>query len=313
MGELQQKMKRFIKRFRHLLSDPSIALRYLLYNVLCHVIRDDRLYISLDYFSRMKKFPDLKHPKTFNEKLQWLKLNDRRNEYTRLVDKYEVKDYVKGILGEEAIIPTLGVWDRFDDIDFEGLPDRFVLKTTHDSGGVVVVSDKGRMDMEAVRKKLEKSLKTNYYTLHREYPYKNVKPRIIAEKYMIDEGGSGLKDYKFFCFGGEVKFFKVDLNRFTNHHANYYDRNWNLEEFWESQYPVDYSTQVVPPCNFDKMLTYAEKLSEGIPFVRVDLYNIDGDIYFGELTFFPTSGAVPFSPPEWNDKIGDMLKLPCDE
>ena len=270
---------------------------------------NDRTFIKLDYFSGMGKFPNLEKPTTYNEKLQWLKLNDIHPEYSRLVDKYEAKEYVRKILGDEFIIPTLGIWESFDEIDFETLPNQFVLKTTHDSGGVVVCSDKSKFDREAARKKLEKSLKHNYFYEHREYPYKDIRPRIIAEKYLEDESGYELKDYKIFCFNGEPKLVEVDFDRFNGHKRNVYDLNWNLIDLI-IKFPGDKSRKIEKPIHFDEMLYVAAQLSKGIPHVRVDLYNVNGKIYFGELTFFHGSGMEKFDSIEWDYKLGNLIKLP---
>ena len=272
-------------------------------------ILNDQTFIKLEYFSGMGKFPNLDHPTTYNEKLQWLKLNDIHEEYSLLVDKYEAKEIVRKRIGDEYIIPTLGVYDSFDEIDFNQLPNQFVLKTTHDSGGVVVCADKTKLDMKAARKKLEKSLRKNYFYEHREYPYKNVKPRIIAEPYMVDESGTELKDYKFFCFDGKCKMLFVATERQTRKEPffNFFDRNYNLLPFKQG-HPVN---PVIPkkPERYEEMIRIAEKLSIGYSHVRVDLYNIHGRIYFGELTFFHFSGNVPFEPEEWDYKIGKWLKL----
>lgn len=300
-------MNRIFKLFK----DPYWAFGVFLRKVLCRFIRNDRLYIQLDYFSGMKRFPNLKHPQTFNEKLQWLKLNDKHEEYTRFVDKYEVKNYVCQVLGEDFIIPTLGVWNNFDDIDFTMLPNQFVLKTTHDSGGIVVVKDKSKLDLKAAKKKLERSLKRNYYYEHREYPYKNVKPRIIAEKFMVDESGTELKDYKFFCFEGDVKFLFVATDRPSDTRFDFFDAEFKHLPFKQG-HPWA-KKEIKKPVGFEEMKRLASILSKNIPHVRVDLYNINGKIYFGEMTFFHFSANVPFEPAEWDKKIGSLLKLPCDE
>ena len=279
--------------------------------VLSRLIKNDGLYVKLRYFSGMKKFPDLKHPRTYNEKLQWLKLNDKHEEYTQLVDKYAVKEYIEKLNWGGRIIPTLGVWDRFDDIDFTKLPKQFVLKTTHDSGGIVIVKDKDKMDMKEARKKLEKSLRRKYFLMSREYPYKDVKPRIIAEKFMVDESGTELKDYKFFCFNGEVKFLFVATDRPFDTRFDFFDADFNHLPFKQG-HPWA-RKEIKKPANFEKMKQAAATLSKGIPHVRVDLYNINGEIYFGELTFFHFSGVVPFDPAEWDERIGEYLKLPCDQ
>ena len=278
--------------------------------VLSRLIKNDELYIKLRFFSGMRKFPDLKHPRTYNEKLQWLKLNDKHKEYTQLVDKYAVKEYLETRDWGGRIIPTLGVWDRFDDIDFAKLPNQFVLKTTHDSGGIVIVKDKDKMDMGKAREKLEKSLKRKYFLMSREYPYKDVKPRIIAEKFMVDESGTELKDYKFFCFNGEVKFLFVATDRPFDTRFDFFDADFNHLPFKQG-HPWA-KKEIKKPANFEEMKQAAAALSKGMPHVRVDLYNINGEIYFGELTFFHFSGVVPFEPAEWDEKIGEYLKLPCD-
>ena len=300
-------MNKFIKLF----TDPYWAFGVILQRVFSRLITDDRLYIKLDYFSGMKRFPDLEHPKTFNEKLQWLKLNDKHKEYTRLVDKYEVKKYVSDILGEDVIIPTLGVWDRFEEIDFEKLPRQFVLKTTHDSGANVIVKDKNELNIEDTKKILKRSLEHNPFYRHREYPYKHVKPRIIAEKFMVDESGTELKDYKFFCFDGEVKFLFVATDRPVDTRFDFFDTDFNHLPFKQG-HPWA-KKEIKKPENFEEMKRIASILSKGIPHVRVDLYNINGHIYFGEMTFFHFAANVPFEPAEWDKKIGSWLKLPCDE
>lgn len=273
---------------------------------------NDKSFIKWEYFSGMKKFPNLDYPKTYNEKLQWLKLNDIHPEYGELVDKATAKEYVRKIIGDEFIIPTLGVWDSFDEIDFDKLPNQFVLKTTHDSGGVVVVSDKREFDVCSARKKLEKSLRNNFFYAHREYPYKYVKPRILAEQYMVDESGTELKDYKFFCFDGKFKMLFVATDRgIGDVKFDFFDTEFNHLPFKQG-HPWS-ARDVQKPVGFEKMIELSEILSKGFPHVRVDLYDINGKIYFGELTFFHFSGNVPFEPEEWDSKIGSWLKLPTEK
>ncbi|MBQ8453737.1 MAG: glycosyl transferase [Bacteroidaceae bacterium] len=270
---------------------------------------DNRSFIKWEYFSGMGKFPNLENPTTYNEKLQWLKLNDIHEDYSLLVDKYEAKKYVAEKVGEEYIIPTLGIYDSFDEINFDQLPDQFVLKTTHDSGGVVVCPNKSKLDKKAARKKLEKSLKNNYFYEHREYPYKNVKPRIIVEQYMVDESSTELKDYKFFCFDGKCKMLFIATDRSIGDvKFDFFDTEFNHLPFIQGH---PWATrEIKKPQGFGKMIELAEKLGKGYPHVRVDLYDINGRIYFGELTFFHFSGNVPFEPEEWDYKIGEWLKLP---
>ncbi|MDD6518596.1 MAG: ATP-grasp fold amidoligase family protein [Oribacterium sp.] len=253
---------------------------------------------------------NLENPRTFNEKLQWLKLNDRKSIYTTMVDKYTVKNYVASIIGEEYIIPTLGVWDKFDDIDFDALPNQFVLKCTHDSGGLVICKDKSKLDKNAARKKLNRSLKTNYYYRFREWPYKNVTPRIIAEKYMEDHSTSELRDYKFFCFGGMAKCYKVDFDRFVEHRANYFSADGKLMKIGEEICPPDFNKEIPAPENLEKMKELAEKLSATQPFLRADFYDVNGHVYFGELTFYPASGFGKFIFDGNDELLGSWIKLP---
>lgn len=275
----------------------------------CIQISDEH-FLKLKYFNSFHKKLNLKNPQTFNEKLQWLKLYDRNSEYTKMVDKYEVKKYVSNIIGEEYIIPTIGIYNSFDEIDFKKLPNKFVIKCTHDSGGLVVCKDKNKLDKNNAKKKIEKSLKTNYYYCGREWPYKNVKPRIIIEKYMCTKEQKELIDYKFFCFNGNPKIILVCSERFSSNNMceTWFDDKWNFLDIIESSHRVDKT--IKKPINLSKMMEFSKKLSKDIPFVRVDFYEINGKTYFGELTFFPASGFERFEPKEWDYKLGEMLKLP---
>ncbi len=252
---------------------------------------------------------NLEHPQSFNEKVQWLKLYDRNPVYTTLVDKYEVKNYVADRIGLQYIIPTLGVWNNFDEIDFEKLPDQFVLKCTHDSGGVVICRDKNDTDWHNARRLIDRSLKRNYFYRGREWPYKNVTPRIIAEQYMTDESKTELKDYKIFCFNGEPKLIQVDFGRFDVHKRNLYTTEWDYLEA-SIKYPNDPAVQIPCPVKLREMLETARKLSEGIPHARVDLYSVKDKIYFGELTLHHGSGTEKFTPAELGRQMGDWLVLP---
>lgn len=271
---------------------------------------NDRLYLKLLYRGNLGKKLNLKNPQTFNEKLQWLKLYNRNPKYTRMVDKYEAKKYVADNIGEEYIIPTLGVWDAFEDIDFDSLPERFVLKCTHDSGGLVICRDKADLDVNKAREKINKCLKKKYYYQTREWPYKNINPRIIAEKYMEDSKTAELRDYKFFCFNGEAKaLFIASERQKVNEETkfDFFDMDYNHLPIMNGHPNAD----VLPekPKNFDKMRELAEILSAEIPHVRVDFYEVDNKIYFGELTFFHWGGMVPFEPEEWDYKLGEMIDL----
>ena len=274
----------------------------------------DAAYLKMQFRGRLGEKLDLNHPVTFNQKLQWLKLNDRDPEHVKMVDKYEAKEYVAGILGPEYIIPTLGVWDRFDDIDFDALPDRFVLKCTHDSGGLVICHDKAKLDRAAAREKIEKCLNTDYYKKFREWPYKQVKRRIIAEQYMEDTAGKGdLTDYKLHFFSGECKAVMVSSDRFSANGMNndYYTPEW--EHFAFTRGTSHNAAHRSPrPAQMDEMIRLGTILAGKSPFVRVDFYVISGDIYFGEITFFPASGFNRFHPDEWDKVFGDWIALPTD-
>lgn len=250
----------------------------------------DDVYLKRYYKARTGRELDLAHPKTFNEKLQWLKIHDHNPLYCTLVDKYEVKEYVSERIGESHIIPTYGVWDSFEDIDFSELPDKFVLKTTHDSGGVVICKGKDQFNIPQARKKLSRSLKRNYFYKMREWPYKSVKPRIIAEKFMVDESGFELKDYKVLCFNGIPKLIELHQGRFTDiHYQDIYDTNWHKTKICnihEQQHP-EYAPR---PICLDEMLEYSRILSANIPHVRVDWYVINESLFFGEMTFYDASG-----------------------
>lgn len=264
----------------------------------------DKLYLKLWYRYVTGEKLNLNNPQTFNEKLQWLKLYDRNPLYTKLVDKYEVREYIKEKIGEEYLIPLLGVWDNVDEINFDELPSQFVLKTTHDSGGVVICKDKENFNIEKAKKFLSKHLQNNFYYSGREWPYKNVKPRIIAEKYLDFD----IKDYKFMCFNGKMKCSFVCSERHTNGlKVTFFDKDWNKLPF-ERVFPC--SKDILDkPKMYDRMLIVSEILSTNIPFVRVDFYEIDNKIYFGELTFYPGNGIEWFNPKKWDYKLGDMINL----
>lgn len=283
-------------------------LKALFYRLM--LLLPDKWYIMLKFYKNFGHFPNLKDPVTFSEKIQWLKLQNRNPLYTKMVDKYEAKKYVANIIGEEYIIPTLGVWDKAEDIDFDILPDQFVLKATHDSGRVIICRDKSTLDRSWAIEEMRQSLKRDFYSVTREWPYKNVPRRIIAEQLLVDETGTeDIKDYKLFCFDGKVKFLKVDFNRFIQHRANYFDKDWNLLEFGEKTYPPDTKIIIQRPDGLAEMIGLAEKLSKSLQFVRTDFYYLNNRIYFGEITFYPNSGFCPFIPDGWDERLGKLIKL----
>lgn len=269
----------------------------------------DELFLKIMFRLKIGVWPNLKNPKTFNEKIQWLKLHDRNPLYTRLVDKYEVRQYVKDMIGEEYLIPLLGVWDNFDDIDFDALPNQFVLKCTHDSGGLVICKDKSKLNIPAAKKKINACMKRNYYWVLREWPYKNVKPRIVAEKYMEDEPGKGLKDYKFFCFDGIVKAMFVATDREAHQTKfDFFDENF-IHLPIKQHYPNNKECKIEKTAGFEEMKRLASKLTSDFPHCRADFYDVGGKVYFGELTFSHFSGLEPMDPMEWDLKFGEMLDL----
>lgn len=266
----------------------------------------DRNYIRLIYRLRMGRYLDLENPKTFTEKLQFLKLYDHNQEYTKMADKILMRDYVSARIGTGHTVPIIGVWENFEDIDFSTLPDSFVLKTNNDSGSFFICSNKNSADLELARKTLSRSLRTNYYKITREWQYKNIEPRILAERF-LDDGSKCLTDYKFFCFNGKPEFYYVEQETSEEHSQSILDMKGNRMSFTME----DYRSDSVPekPRAFEEMVSYAEALSEGIPFLRVDMYYVNGNVYIGELTFYHFGGFIPFNPPEWDAKLGEKLAI----
>lgn len=288
-------------------------LRRIFYGGICKLpllSKNDRLQIKRKWYERMPYTLHLSSPKTYNEKLQWMKLYDHNPLYTRLVDKYSAKKYVADIIGEDYIIPTLGIWRSFDDIPFDQLPDMFVLKCTHDSGSTIICKNKYSFNLKDAREKLEKGLKRDYYSLGQEWPYKDVPHRIIAERYIEDSDELELRDYKFFCFNGKVKWMYVVTNRQTSGgpYLDFYDMHFNHLPISHC-YPNSPFIIKRPKC-FEEMIRIASKLSQGLPQVRVDLYEVKGKIYFGEFTFFSSAGWLPFEPEEWDYTFGQNFVLP---
>ena len=293
------------------LHHPDIVANIILVKF-CHWM-PDKWYIKLKFRLMMGKWPDLKSPRSYSEKLQWIKLYDRRPEYTIMVDKVKAKEHVASIIGNEYIIPTLGVWDNPNEIDFDALPERFVLKCNHNSGlGMYICKDKSKMDVEKVKSDLRKGLKQDYYLSGREWPYKNVPRRILAEQYMeTDSKEEGLLDYKFFCFDGRVRALFIATDRNKGEHATRFD--FFDEDFNHLPFTNGHPNAAIPPAKpnkFKEMKILASKLSKGIPQVRIDFYEVNGRVYFGEMTIFHWSGFMPYQPEEWDYRFGEWLKLP---
>lgn len=267
---------------------------------------DDKTFLRFQYRAWTGKKLHLDPPVTFNEKIQWLKLNDRKDIYPELVDKYQVRQHMAQRIGEAFLVPLLGVWDSAEDVDFDKLPKQFVLKPTHASGNVLICRDKDSFDQEAARQQMRAWLKREYYWGNREWPYKNIKPRIIAEE-MIDDQ---IVDYKFYCFNGEPKL--LYLSQGLEDHAtaaiSFFDLELKRLPFGRSDYRP-FSVDVEKPVNFDEMLRIAKELAKDFKFMRVDLYSVGGKTYFSELTFHPCAGYMPFDPEEYDKILGDMMDL----
>ena len=271
----------------------------------------DKAWLQIKYFKWFRKFVNFRSPKTFNEKIQWLKLYDHNPDHIIMADKYEAKIKLKDMIGDQYIIPTLGVWDSFDEIDFNLLPDKFVLKTTHDCGGIVICENKNELDKDAAKKFLTSHLKRDYYLTAREWPYKHIKPRIIAEEYISDGSSKGLTDYKVFNFNGEPYCIQVDFDRFSEHKKNLYDKDWNLLPF-SFNYPSHPEIEIQRPEQLEDMLRLSKMISKNEMFVRTDFYSVNGKIYIGEVTYYPASGYGKFTPEKYDYIFGDMIKLPTD-
>ena len=264
-------------------------------------------YLKLVYRIKTGRKLDLKNPKGFNEKQNWLKLHDIHPEYTQLVDKYAVRSYISERLGEQYLFPLLGKWDSFDAIDFSALPDRFVLKCNHDSGSVRIIKDKDKIDRSELKTFFDDRLRMNSYYFGREYPYKDVKPCIIAEKYMEATDDQGINDYKFFCFNGKPEIMFVATDRATDVKFDFFDMDFTHLDIYNIH--PNAGCVIEKPKAFEEMKEIAGELSKGMKFVRIDLYEIDGQVYFGEFTFFHGGGFYLFSPEEWERKLGDCIDL----
>lgn len=270
----------------------------------------DEAYIRIMYRLAMGRKLDLDNPLTYNEKLQWLKLYDRKPDYVMMVDKYKVREYIASKIGAEYLIPLLGVWEHAGDIDFDILPDQFVLKCNHDSGSVIICRDKNKLNIPITVAKLRRALKRSGYWFGREWPYKDVPPRIIAEKYMVDYSGTELKDYKFMCFNGRHLCTFTVTERFSEEgmKVTFFDKDWEKMPF-ERHYPTS-TKNIQKPRHYDDMVRWAELLSKDMPFARIDFYETKERPYFGEITLYPGNGTEEFTPEEWDRTLGDWLQLP---
>ena len=296
-----------IKRF---FSEPWAIIRPILRTPVADFLNDEQ-YVKASYYANFGKRLDLNNPVTYNQKLMWRKLYDQNPIYSTMVDKYAVREYVSEIIGEQYLIPLLGVWNSFDEIDFNKLPNQFVLKCNHDSGGVYICNDKTKLDGKMKRKLcafFNNHMKVDYYKKGREWAYKSIKRKIIAEKYMTDESGEELKDYKIFSFDGKPFLIQVDYDRFIKHKRNLYTTNWEYIN-GTIKYPTDPNHIIPKPENLDEMLELSSKLSKGFMHIRTDFYNINGKIYFGELTLYHGGGREKFTPESLGIEMGRHMKL----
>lgn len=295
------------RKIRTVLNRPRTLVEKIIQ--LSSPLLSDRVYLRLLFPIRVGYRLNLKKPKTYNEKLQWLKLNYRKPIMTTMVDKFEAKSFIKDVVGEKYIVKNLGVWRSFSQIDFDTLPSQFVLKTTHDQGGVVICTDKTNFNYRDAKKKLENHLKRNHYLLSREWPYKNVKPRILAEVFLNPSNNSSFKDYKFYCFDGEPKVMYVSMGKNEgNMTFDYFDMDYNVLNI-ERPNIKNSNKPSAKPRHFDTMIALARKLSHGFPHLRVDFFEVDNQVYVGELTFFQGGGLMPFIPRSWDYTFGEWINL----
>ena len=295
-----------IKKFIHCLVCDRDKLKLILLHAITKLYKSDAEYLKKIYKLRTGRVLDLDTPRTFNEKLNWLKLNDRRSIYTTMADKYMVKEYVAQAIGKEYVVPCFGAWERYEDVDFDNLPDSFVLKTNHDSSGATICKDKKSINHKSLRKYFNKLLKRNYFYLLREWPYKNIKPLILAEKLLVDNSSDRLRDYKFWCFNGVPTYMYCTVKG-GEVFENFYDMDFNVVNInhgFKRHVP-----EFDKPIQFDKMKELATRLSKDIPFVRVDFFEVDGKVYFGEFTFYDWGGMNPFAEAAQDLELGDLIKL----
>ncbi|MFD2131650.1 ATP-grasp fold amidoligase family protein [Pseudogracilibacillus auburnensis] len=300
-----------IKTFGRIVKNKPKGLIYALGDKRVFNWLPDKYYLKLLYWGETGKKLNLVNPQTYNEKLQWLKLYNRKPEYTKYVDKYAVRSYIAEIIGDEYLIPLIGVYNSIDEIDWNSLPEKFVLKCTHGSSANIICTNKKELNIKDVKGKLNKWMKKNWYWFGREWPYKQVRPRIICEKFIEQNDGDELRDYRFFCFNGEPKFITVDFS-ITNKkktRRNLYDLEWNLMDE-EISYPKELGIKVKKPEKLCEMINLSKKLSANIPHLRVDFYYIKEKIIFGEMTFFHQSGMGQIRPTKFDNQIGEWLKLP---
>ncbi|MDY0271258.1 MAG: ATP-grasp fold amidoligase family protein [Advenella sp.] len=300
-------IKTLKQKTKTVINNPKVLFIKLLYKI--SPLFSDKIYLKILFPLQTGYKLNLDKPKTYNEKLQWLKIHYRKPIMMQMVDKYEAKKFAQNIIGKKYIIENLGIWDSFDEIDFNSLPNRFVLKTTHDQGGIIIVKDKNKLDIKAAKIKINKHLKTKHFYLTREWPYKDVKPRIMAEVFLENKNLGDLWDYKFYCFHGIPEVMYIAHGRHSEQcYFDFFDMNFNKLDIARRGYSQSKKTFDIPK-NWDLMKELAAKLSKNLPHVRVDFYNIDGLIYLGELTFFQGGGMMPFYPKDWDLAFGNWINI----
>lgn len=304
--------KKILKSINKLITDPTFRFNIVSNAGVYNYLKDEE-YLKRKFKAYMGKELDLNNPKTFNEKMQWLKLNNRKPQYTIMADKLKVRSFIAEKIGKEYLIPYIGSWENTSEINFEQLPNSFVIKCNHNSGeGMYICRDKSELDTGKwadICSSIKIGLNQDYYRIGREWPYRDIPRKILCEAYMEDMETKDLRDYKFFCFNGKVKCFKVDFDRFENHRANYYDSEGNIMSLGEVICPPNFDKEIKMPYNLEMMKSLAEKLSESEAFLRVDFYEVNGKVYFGELTFFPASGFGKFIDDKWDEILGDWIDL----
>lgn len=293
-----------------IVKKPLLLLYGYFWYVLQHTIKNDKLYLSIIYWLRFRKAIRWNNPQTFNEKLNWLKVHYHRDILTQMADKYEAKKIVAKKIGPQYVVPLYGVWDQAEEIDFVKLPNQFVLKCNHNSGGgMCICKDKSELDYNSVRERLERGLKKDFYLLSREWPYKNIHHRILAEQLLVDNSGAEINDYKWWCFNGEPMYMYRTIKSKNRHDVfeNFYDMDFNpvmIDHGYPRRVP-----EFEKPAEFEEMKQLAKQLSDGLPFVRMDFFDVNGKVYFGEFTFYDWGGMNPFKG-DWDAKLGSLLTLP---
>lgn len=303
-------MGHYLKILIEFLKHPKELFIYLARKD-CFKWMPDEIYLKIIYYCKTGKRLNLKDPKSYNQKLQWIKLYDRRSEYTTYVDKLKVREYIKEKIGQEYLIPLIEEYDSIEEIKWEELPNKFVLKCTHNSGGNIICTNKEELDIEKTKKKLKKWMKRNWFWHGREWAYKDVIPKIICEQYMSNSDGT-LNDYKILCFNGKAKYIQVHRDRYINHTQTFYDLKGNRLPFHHKAYKQS-SIKKIDVNKLQDIIRLAETLSRGYYQMRVDFYLVEGRPFFGEITLYNFNGFVEMEPDQYNEILGEDIKLNLDK